>query len=177
MKKGAVVANTRKVGAGWSLELAEDMKNMHGMDVEAEMINTSAYEVQAQIDRQLLKEMVSAAISGGRISTWSPANADGRNQIERIGTLYTHMLDKSNEIAVSTRRGPATFAIASAKVCTLIERVGDFTDAFGGSKVDTTNIGVARVGTLRNGGMKLFESVSVETRLIASVQKLRLKDE
>lgn len=156
MEKTVVEARSRKLAAQWSLELAEDMMNMHGVDVDAEMVNIISYEIQAEIDRQLLTEMVKAAINGSRTSTWTPVSADGRNQLERISTIYTHFLDKSQEIAITSRRGPATFAIASPKVCAILERLQDFTTDAAPTKVDTAAVGVAKVGTLRNGVTTLY---------------------
>ena len=159
LEKAVVEAKSRKLGANWSLELAEDMMNMHGVDVDAEMVNIMSYEIQAEIDRQLLTEMVKAAIGGGSnyTSVWSAVSADGRNQLERIGTFYTHLLDKSNAIAVTSRRGPASFAIVSPKVSTLLERVGDFQfDKVGNVAVNTGTIGVAKVGTLRSGAITVY---------------------
>ena len=75
--KSAVEAKTRKLAAWWSPELAEDMQAMHGIDVEKEMINTLTYEVGAEIDRQIISEMVKAAIVGQSTSDWNPAAADG----------------------------------------------------------------------------------------------------
>ncbi len=157
MEKGVVEAKERKLASHWSLNLAEDMKKMQGLDVDNEMVNIISYEIQQEIDRQLLAEMVKAAITGGRVSTWSPVSADGRNQMERIGTLYTHILDKKQEVAIATRRGPANFAICSPKVCALIERFQDFIVWSGKdtAKVNTHQIGVAKVGTLRS-GIKIF---------------------
>jgi hypothetical protein len=127
------------------------------------MVNIISYEIQAEIDRQLLSEMVKGALdvkNGGvnaQVSTWSPVSADGRNQLERIGTLYTHILDRANRIAITTRRGAANFAISSPRVCALIERLQTFTfDQAGGNKVNTNNVGVAKVGTLRNGAITLW---------------------
>jgi hypothetical protein len=156
-EKKVVEAKERKLGASWPLELAEDMKNMHGVDAEGEMTEIISYEIQAEIDRELLKEMVGAAIKGGRTSTWDPTKADGRNQLERIGTLYTHVLDKAQDIAIATRRGSANWAITSPKITALIERIRDFAfDDHGSSKVDASKVGVAQVGTLRSGGIKLY---------------------
>lgn len=156
-EKKVVEAKERKLGASWPLELAEDMKNMHGVDAEGEMTEIVSYEIQAEIDRELLKEMVGAAIKGGRTSTWDPTKADGRNQLERIGTLYTHVLDKAQDIAIATRRGSANWAITSPKITALIERIRDFAfDEHGSSKVDASKVGVAHVGTLRSGGIKLY---------------------
>lgn len=158
MEKGIVEAKTRKLAANWSLELAEDMKKMHGVDVDSEMVNILSYEIQAEIDRQLVTEMVRAAINGSRTSTWSPVSADGRNQMERIGTLYTHILDKSNEVAIYSRRGPANFAIVSPKVAALLERLQDFTvwNGANDAKLNTNQIGVAKMGTLRQGNIACY---------------------
>lgn len=158
MEKGIVEAKTRKLAAYWSLELAEDMAKMHGVNVDGEMVNILSYEIQAEIDRQLVSEMVKAAIGGNKVSTWSPVSADGRNQLERLATLYTHVLDKANDIAVYTRRGPANFAITSPKVCALLERLGDFKHMVdpANAKVNSNSIGVAKVGTLRQGSIKVF---------------------
>ena len=163
MEKGIIEARARKLAAHWSLELAEDMMNMHGVNVDAEMVNIISYEIQAEIDRQLLAEMVKGALdvknsgANAQVSTWSPVSADGRNQLERIGTLYTHILDRANRIAITTRRGAANFAISSPRVCALIERLQTFTfDQAGGNKVDTNNVGVSKVGTLRNGAITLW---------------------
>lgn len=157
VEKGIVEAKSRKLAAYWSLELAEDMAKMQGVNTETEMTNAMSYEIQAEMDRQLVTEMVKSAIAGSRTSTWSPVSADGRHQLERISTLYTHMLDKANDVAVYSRRGPANFAIASPKVCAILERLSDF--KFAGddnAKVSTNNIGVAKVGTLRQGSIKLY---------------------
>jgi len=159
VEKTAVVAKTRKLAANWSLELAEDMKKMHGIDADSEMVNIISYELNAEIDRQLITEMVMAAGTAGHVSTWSPVSADGRNQMERLATLYTHVLDKSQDVAVRTRRGAANFAITSPKVCGLLQRMGDFELWGKGTKVDVSNIGVAKVGTMLQGGMKVYRDV------------------
>lgn len=159
MEKGIVEAKTRKLAAHWSLELAEDMMNMHGVDVDSEMVNIMSYEIQAEIDRQLLGEMVKSAINGTagqHYSTWSPVSADGRNQLERIGTLYTQFLLGAQRIATNTRRGPANFAIADSSTTAFLERLSDFTLDGASVQADNDSVGVSRVGTLRQGAIKLY---------------------
>lgn len=157
LEKGVVEAKTRKLAAHWSLELAEDMMNMHGLDVDAEMVNVMSYEIQAEIDRQCVAEMVKAAIAGGRVSTWSPVSADGRHQLERIGTLYTQILIKAQEIGINTRRGPGNFMIASPTIVALTERLSDFElDKAGDAKVQYADMGVAFCGTLRRGNLRTY---------------------
>jgi hypothetical protein len=89
LMKSTVEAKTRKLAAHWSPELAEDMQAMHGIDVEREMVNTLTYEVGAEIDRQIVTEMVKAAIIGGSVSKWTPVSADGLDQMGRLATLLT----------------------------------------------------------------------------------------
>lgn len=121
--KTGVEAKTRKLGASWSPELAEDMQAMHGIDVEAEMINILSYEIGAEIDRQILTEMVKAAITGGSVTSWDPSTADGLDQMGRLATLLTQITIEANQIAIRTRRGNANFVVTSPKVCALLQQL------------------------------------------------------
>lgn len=121
--KTMVEARTRKLGAGWSPELAEDMEAMHGFDVESEFVNMISYEIGAEIDRQIVTEMVKAAITGGSITSWNPAKADGLDQMGRLATLLTQITIEANQIALKTRRGHANFVITSPRVCALLEQL------------------------------------------------------
>ena len=158
--KATVEAQSRKMGAYWSLELAEDMQNQFGVNVDSEMANIITYEIAAGIDRQIISEMVRSAIIGSNTSTWTPVSADGRNQIERIGTLYTHLLDKVQKIAQTSRRGAGNFVVASPKVVALLQRFGMKSTygaelKSGGSSLptpDSSGIGaINRVGILETG--------------------------
>ncbi len=121
--KSAVEAKTRKLAAHWSPELAEDMQAMHGIDVEREMVNTLTYEIGAEIDRQIITEMVKAAIIGKSTSTWSPATADGLDQMGRLATLLTQITIEANQIAIRTRRGNANFVVTTPRVCALLQQL------------------------------------------------------
>lgn len=121
--KSAVEAKTRKLAAHWSPELAEDMQAMHGIDVEKEMVNTLTYEVGAEIDRQIITEMVKAAITGGSIATWSPVSADGLDQMGRLATLLTQVTVEANNIAIRTRRGNANFVVTTPRICALLQQL------------------------------------------------------
>jgi hypothetical protein len=157
--KGAVEAKSRKLAANWSPELAEDLANQHGVDVDAEMTSILTYEVQAGIDRQLLTSSVRAAINGGFTSSWTPVSADGRNQIERIGTLLTQVILKSNDIAVKTRRGAANWAVASSRVAGLLERMNNVPIVQGTTMPSVPQAGVGaitKVGLINNGKQLLL---------------------
>lgn len=121
--KSAVEAKTRKLAAHWSPELAEDMQVMHGIDVEKEMVNTLTYEVGAEIDRQIITEMVKAAITGNSIGEWNPAHADGLDQMGRLATLLTQITVEANQIAVKTRRGNANFVVTTPRICALLQQL------------------------------------------------------
>lgn len=159
--KQSVEAKTRKLAANWSPELAEDMMAMHGIDVEAEMVNILTYEIAAEIDRQLLNEQVKVAITGGKTSVWTPVSADGRNQIERIGTLLTQLNLMSNKIAETTRRGSANFCIASTRVTSVLQRLNanGFAPSAKGSIPSLPNSGVGsliKVGLINAGAQLLI---------------------
>lgn len=157
--KGPVEAKSRKLAANWSPEMQEDLANQHGVDVDAEMTNILTYEVQAGIDRQLLTSSVKNAINGGFTSEWTPVSADGRNQMERIGTILTQVIIKSNEIAINTRRGAANWAVASSKVAGLLERLNNVPVVQGTTMPSVPQAGVGsvvKVGLINNGKQLLL---------------------
>lgn len=157
--KGPVEAMSRKLAANWSPELAEDLANQHGVDVDAEMTGILTYEVQAGIDRQLLTAAVRNAINSNAVSMWTPVSADGRNQIERIGTLLTQVIIKSNDIAIRTRRGAANWAVASSRVAGLLERLNNVPVVQGSVMPSVPQAGVGaitKVGLINNGKQLLL---------------------
>ena len=154
--KQSVEAKTRKLGAHWSPELAEDMQAMHGIDVETEMVNILSYEIGAEIDRQIVTEMVKAAIVGGSVSEWTPVSADGLDQMGRLATLLTQITVQAQQIAVQTRRGAANFVITSPRVTALLEQLSmnKFTSFKNDASVPTvpdTGVGaLTKIGYVNN---------------------------
>ncbi len=162
--KATVTAKTRKLGVQITRETEEDMKAMQGLNAQNEVSDIISYEIAQEIDRQLLGEIVQAAIRMGNAMTWSPAAADGRNQTDRINGLYTTILTKSNQIATQSRRGAANWAVCSPAAAALLEShiydplgvaggLGN-AKAFGGSM--DNGVGVTEIGALRNGTIKLY---------------------
>lgn len=121
--KQTVEAKVRKLGASWSPELAEDVQAMHGIDVESEMVNIISYEIGGEIDRQILTAMVRAAITGGSVSIWNPAYADGLDQMGRLATLLTKITVEAQQISFRTRRGNANFVVTSPRVTGLLQQM------------------------------------------------------
>lgn len=162
--KATVTAKTRKLGVQITRETEEDMKAMQGMNAQNEVSDIISYEIAQEIDRQLLAEIVQAAIRAGNTMIWNPAEADGRNQSERCDALYTTILTKSAQIATQSRRGAANWCVASPAAAAMLEAhiyqplgvaggLGN-AKAFGNS-IDQ-GIGVTEIGALRNGTIKLY---------------------
>ena len=163
--KTMVEAKTRKLGAGWSPELAEDMDAIHNFDVESEFVKLVSYELGAEIDRQLITEMVKTAIVGGSVTAWNPAYADGLDQMGRLQTLLTQITIEANQIAIRTRRGHANFVVTSPRVCALLEQMSrekfvSFQNSKNTPSVPDSGVGaLTKVGLLNDGQQLLVRDV------------------
>jgi len=150
-EKTAVEAGTRRLGARWSVELEQDLKNMNGIDIDTELTNAMSYEIQAEIDREMLMRMIQVALnagSGNGFSVWSPASADGRWLVERNRDFYQRLIVEANRIAVRNRRGAANFIVATPRVCAILEMLPEFQWAPVQGNVNTQPVGVAKIGNL-----------------------------
>jgi hypothetical protein len=153
VEKAQVEAKTRKLRSRWSLEVAQDLKAMHGLDLEEEMMDILSYEITAEIDRELIAaiEVTVDNQGAGYENTWSysaTGSYRGRWEAERYRELYNFMIRRSNVIATNTRRGAANWVVANPSVCAVFETLADFTIAPVNSDVNTSVTGVARVGSL-----------------------------
>ena len=138
-----IVAKARKLGASFSLESAMDVKAMHDIEVERELINMIQYEIVAEQDREILGRMIQASQRTGRAQTsdsdkpnlwveWGGAKAtefdlaqsDGRWSQEKYATIITAIVDKANEIAMKTRRGAGNFVVVSPRVASALQAAG-----------------------------------------------------
>jgi len=147
VEKAQVEAKTRKLRSRWSLEVAQDLKAMHGLDLEEEMMDILAYEITAEIDRELVSTINTVAVSAG----WDYSNindADGRWQAEKYRTLYSMIVRKANAIAVNTRRGAGNFVIASPMTCAALEGLSSFVLWPTDGETNTLVSGVAKLGSL-----------------------------
>ena len=150
-EKTAVEAGTRRLGARWSVELEQDLKNMNGIDIDTELTNAMSYEIQAEIDREMLIRMIQTSLNAGKgtgYSIWSPASADGRWIVERNRDLYQRVIVEANRIAVRNRRGAANFLVATPRVCAILEMLPEFQWVPVAGNVNTQPVGVAKIGNL-----------------------------
>lgn len=166
-EKTAVEAGTRRLGAKWSVELEQDVKNMNGIDIDGEITNAMAYELQAEIDREMVIRMIQTSLNGGigkGYSVWSPASADGRWLVERNRDFYQRIIIEANRIAIRNRRGAANFIIATPRVCAIFEMLPEFQPLAVQSTVNTQQTGVAKVGALGSGRFQVYRDTRTEVQ-------------
>lgn len=150
-EKTAVEAGTRRLAARWSIELEQDLKNMNGIDIDNELTNAMSYEIQAEIDREMIMRMIQVALRAGNpsgYSTWSAASADARWMGERTRDFYAKVIVEANRIAIRNRRGAANFIIATPRVCAMLEMLPEFKFMPMNSTVNTQPVGIAKVGNV-----------------------------
>ncbi len=166
-EKTAVEAGTRRLAAKWPVELEQDLRNMNGLDIDAELTNVMSYEIQAEIDREMISRMIQTCLNagkaGGGFSTWSAISADGRWSAERARDFYNRVVVEANRIAVRNRRGPANFIIATPRVCALLETLPNFTIQPTQGNVNTSPVGIAKVGSV-GGRFQIYRDTRTEAQ-------------
>ena len=164
--KVAIEAKTRKLGASYSLESAQDIKAMHGVDMEREMVNTLQYEIQAELDRELLYKVKDVATS---TTTFDISATDGRWHQERIAGLVNRIVKECNDIASRTRRGAGNFIVVSTEVASALQSLqgGLFTANTG--TVNPSNT-YAELGTLQ-GIIKVYRDTYNTSNLVLAGYK------
>jgi hypothetical protein len=165
-EKTAVEAGTRRLGARWSVELEQDLKNMNGIDVDAELTNAMSYEIQAEIDREMIIRMIQASLGAGSgigTSTFNVASADGRWVAERNRAFYQKLIIEANRMAVRNRRGAANFIVATPRVCAILEMLPEFSWMTVEGNVNTSPVGVAKVGNV-GGRFNVYRDTRTEAQ-------------
>jgi len=176
-EKTAVEAGTRRLAARWSVELEQDLKNMNGIDVDTELTNAMSYELQAEIDREMIMRMIQVCLNAGHpkgYSLWSAASADGRWMAERNRDLYQRLIVEANRIAVRNRRGAANFVVATPRVCAILEMLPEFNGMPINGSVNTQPVGVAKVGNL-GGRFNVYRDTRTEAQFENADRSARLE--
>jgi hypothetical protein len=182
-EKTAVEAGTRRLAARWSVELEQDLKNMNGIDIDTELTNAMSYEIQAEIDREMLMRMVQVCVAaetdsntpaGVGVSTWTPVSADGRWMAERNRDLYAKIIVEANRIAIRNRRGAANFLVATPRVCAILEMLPEFQWMQVQGNVNTQPVGIARVGNL-GGRFNVYRDTRTEAQYEGGSRTERLE--
>ena len=161
IERTAVEAKTRALKSEYTMELVQDLKAVHGLDAEAELANILSTEILAEINREVVRTMISQAKLGGQGLTTTGifdliADGQGRWSVERQKGLMLHLEKEANQIAFETRRGKGNFMLCSANVASALTMAGllDYSSGLQDNlNVDTTSGTFA--GTL-NGRTKVY---------------------
>jgi len=126
--KQTVEAQSRKLSASWSVEAEQDAEALDGLDLESELISALSDEISRELDREVLAELHSLA---GIVETYDYRNADGRYAGEKFSALVIALSELSNQIAMKTRRGGATWMVTTPQMLTVLRNAsnGAFTPA------------------------------------------------
>lgn len=129
IEKTTVTAKTRALKAEYSVELAQDLKAIHGLDAEGELSNILSQEITFEMNRELIRRMYTVAKAGSQTTT-TPGTFDldvdsnGRWSVERFKGLLYQIERDANIIAQDTRRGKGNFIVCSADVASALKMAG-----------------------------------------------------
>ena len=176
-EKTAVEAGTRRLAAKWSVELEQDIRNMNGIDIDAELTNAMSYEIQAEIDREMIMRMVQVALKAGvtqGYSLWYAACADARWLGERNRDFYAKVIVEANRVAIRNRRGAANFIVATPRVCAMLEMLPEFKFMDVNGNVNTQPVGIAKVGSV-GGRFAVYRDTRTEAQWMVSTRATNLE--
>jgi hypothetical protein len=147
IEKVTVTAQSRALKAEYSLELAQDLKAIHGLNAEAELANILSTEILAEINREVIRTIYKAAEAGAQDNVASQGTFDldvdsnGRWSVEKFKGLIFQIERDANAIAQRTRRGKGNTILCSADVASALTMAGvlDYTPALNANlNVDDT---------------------------------------
>lgn len=130
IEKTSVVAQSRVLKAEYTMELAQDLKSVHGLDAEAELSNILATEILAEINREIIRDIYLTAKWGAQSGTVRKGifdldvDSDGRWSAEKYKGLMYRIEREANAIGQMTRRGRGNFIICSADVASALQMAG-----------------------------------------------------
>ena len=163
IEKATVTAKSRALKAEYSLELAQDLKAIHGLDAETELANILSAEILAEINREVIRTINSQAKTGALQANTAingifnlSSDADGRWSVEKFKGLIMQIEREANIIAKETRRGKGNFIITSSDVASALAASGmlDYTPAIS-ANLNVDDTGSTFAGVL-NGRTKVY---------------------
>ena len=162
IEKSTVTAVTRALKAEYTMELAQDLKAIHGLDAETELANILSSEILAEINREVVRSLYITAVKGAQINTTTAGifdldtDSNGRWSVEKFKGLMFAIERDANAIGQQTRRGKGNIIICSADVASALQMAGvlDYTPALNNNlNVDDTSTTFAGV---MNGRFKVY---------------------
>ena len=155
IEKVTVTAKARALKAEYSIELAQDLKAIHGLDAEQELSNILSTEILAEINREVIRTIYKVAEQGATINTATAGTFDldtdsnGRWSVEKFKGLLFQIERDANQIAQRTRRGKGNVVLCSADVASALTMAGilDYTPALN-ANLNVDDTGNTFAGTL-----------------------------
>ena len=162
IEKVTVTAKSRALKAEYSLELAQDLKAIHGLNAEAELANILSTEILAEINREVIRTIYMVAEQGAVSNTSTAGNFDldidsnGRWSVEKFKGLLFQIERDANAIAQRTRRGKGNMILCSADVASALTMAGilDYTPALN-TNLNVDDTGNTFAGTI-NGKFRVY---------------------
>ena len=156
IEKVTVTAKSRALKAEYSLELAQDLKAIHGLNAEAELANILSTEILAEINREVIRTIYNVAEAGAQANVANGGTFDldtdsnGRWSVEKFKGLIFQMERDANAIAQRTRRGKGNMILTSADVASALTMAGvlDYTPALN-SNLNVDDTGNTFAGVLQ----------------------------
>jgi len=163
IEKTSVTAKSRALKAEYTMELAQDLKAIHGLDAESELANILSAEILAEINREVIRTINVKAKLGAQTSNTAvngvfdvDGDSDGRWSVEKFKGLIMQIEREANTIAKETRRGKGNFIICSSDVASALAAAGmlDYTPALA-ANLNVDDTGNTFAGVL-NGRTKVY---------------------
>ena len=130
IERVSVTAKTRGLQASYTMELAQDLKAIHGLDAETELVNILSTEILAEINREVVRTVYATAnigivgLSTASFNLSSATDTSGRWQVEKYKSMLFAVERASNKIAKDTRRGKGNILIVSTDVASALAMTG-----------------------------------------------------
>ena len=162
IEKSTVTAKSRALKAEYTMELAQDLKAIHGLDAETELANILSAEILAEINREIVRTIYIVAEAGAQVSTTTAGifdldtDSNGRWSVERFKGLMFQVEREANLIAQRTRRGKGNILITSSDVASALQMAGvlDYAPALN-NNLNVDDTGNTFAGVL-NGRYKVY---------------------
>lgn len=162
IEKVAVEAKTRALKAEYTTELAQDLKQVHGLNAEAELANILSSEIIVEINRELVRSIFASSVVGAADTATAGTfdldiDANGRWSVEKFKGLMFQIEREANAIAKATRRGKGNIVICSSDVASALQMAGvlDYTPALNSNALNVDDTGNTFAGVL-NGRYRVY---------------------
>ena len=163
IEKHTVTAVTRALKAEYTMELAQDLKAIHGLDAETELANILSAEILAEINREVVRNIYVSAVKGAQVNTTTAGifdldtDSNGRWSVEKFKGLMFAIERDANAIGQQTRRGKGNMILCSADVASALQMAGvlDYTPALANNNLNVDDTSTTFAGVM-NGRYRVY---------------------